>query len=77
MLSLYRGKVTRATTAGIWVTISSTWPGVEFGPIDLVANDTETGGLADQIVKDDTVLIAETSPADFIVLGTIRKGVGA
>jgi hypothetical protein len=39
---LYRGKVTRTSTAGVWVEIASTWPGIEWGPLPLVANVVRT-----------------------------------
>jgi hypothetical protein len=34
----YRGLVTRATTAGVWLRIDGRWPGIEFGPCPIVAN---------------------------------------
>jgi len=77
LTSMYRGKVTRANTNGVWVIIGSTWPGVELGPLDIVGTDTVSGGLADQIAQGDDVLVAETGPSDFIIIGTIRKGVSA
>ena len=41
----YRGVVTRAGTSGVFVQINSHWPGVEFGPCDLVANVVRIGPL--------------------------------
>ena len=41
----YRGVVTRAGTSGVYVQINSHWPGVEFGPCDLVANVVRVGPL--------------------------------
>ena len=76
---MYRGIVTRATAAGVWIRIQSRWPGVEFGPCDLVANAVRMPdavvGLADFIEKGDAVLVAETGPADFVIVGVIRGGV--
>lgn len=79
--SMYRGKATRATPTGVWITIASVYPGVEFGPCDLVANQVRIDsspvivGLADLIEPGDDVLVVETGPADFLIVGTIRNGV--
>ena len=43
--SAYRGVITRAGTSGVYVMINSHWPGVEFGPCDLVANVVRVGPL--------------------------------
>lgn len=76
---MYRAVVTRATAAGVWVRISSRWPGVEFGPCPMLANAVRMPGsvvgLADLIEKGDSVLVAETGPADFVIVGVIRDGV--
>lgn len=76
---MYRGVVTRATAAGVWFRVQSRWPGVEFGPCPLLANAVRMPdsivGLADLIEKGDAVLVAETAPADFVVLGVIRDGI--
>lgn len=42
---IHRATVTRATTAGVWIMIPATWPGVEFGPCDLVATAVRVGPL--------------------------------
>lgn len=79
--SMYRGKVTRTSTTGVWVTISSVYPGVEFGPCDIVATKVRIDdspvivGMADYIEAGDNVLVVETAPADFLIVGTIRNGV--
>ena len=44
-MRLHRGLVTRASTAGVWVTMAATWPGVEFGPLPLLANVVRVGPL--------------------------------
>lgn len=78
---IHRGTVTRATTTGVWVMIPATWPGVEFGPCDLVANAVRIDdspivtGQADYVQAGDDVLVVETGPADFVIVGTIRTGV--
>lgn len=78
---IYRGTVTRASATGVWITIASQWPGVEFGPCDLVANAVRIDdspaitGLADLIEPGDKVLVVETGTADFVIVGTIRTGV--
>lgn len=74
----HRGVVTRASEAGIWIKISADYPGVEFGPCDMVANAVRldaTTGIADYIAQGDDVLVIETGPADFVIVGTIRTGV--
>lgn len=43
--SLMRAKVTRAGATGVWITINAHYPGVEFGPCDLVANIVRVGPL--------------------------------
>lgn len=76
---IFRAKVTRAGVSGVWITIASHWPGVEFGPCDLVANavrlSSTVTGLADLIESGDDVLALATAPADFVIVGTIRTGV--
>jgi hypothetical protein len=76
---MYRAVVTRATAAGIWFSVQSRWPGVEFGPCPHLANAVRMPGtvvgLADLIERGDSVLVAETAPADFVVLGVIRGGI--
>lgn len=79
--NIFRAKVTRATASGVWLTISSQWPGVEFGPCDIVANSVRIDnspsviGRADYIQAGDDVLVLSTGPADFLVVGTIRTGI--
>ena len=82
--SLLRAKVTRAGATGVYVKISAHYPGVEFGPCDLVANIVRVGldpddtqWLADLILKGDDVLVVDTGNADFLVVGTIRTSVSA
>ena len=78
---LYRGVVTRTAPAGCHVRMDATWPGVEFGPLPILANGVRislnpaTVGKADYITKGDDVLVAETDTDDFIILGVIRNGV--
>lgn len=78
---LYRAKVTRAAATGVWITIASQWPGVEFGPCDIVATSVRLSstvtGRADFIQAGDDVLVAATAPADFVIVGTIRTGVSS
>lgn len=80
---MLRAVVTRASTTGVWISIASLYPGVEFGPCDLVANAVRLDlspvvtGLADLIEAGDDVLVVETAPADFLVVGVIRSGVSA
>lgn len=80
---IFRAKVTRAGVSGVWITIASHWPGVEFGPCDLVANAVRIDdspvviGLADLIESGDDVLALATAPADFVIVGTIRTGVSS
>lgn len=93
------GKVTRANTSGIWVKMQADFPGVEFGPIPLLANGVTVGPytsdeqldppykhshtiakhteIADVIAAGDTVIVAEISRDDFIVLGKVRKGLSS
>lgn len=79
--SIHRGTVTRTSTTGVWITIASQWPGVEFGPCDIVANavriDPSTTGLADYLEAGDDVLVVATGMADFVIVGTIRTGVSS
>jgi hypothetical protein len=80
---VYRAKVTRATTKGVWFTINSTFPGVEFGPCDILANfvrlhnkvPPDIIGIADYIQKGDIVLVVDTDSDDFVVVGSIQSGV--
>lgn len=77
--SIHRGTVTRTSSTGVWIMIASQWPGVEFGPCDIVANAvrlsaTDTG-LADLIEPGDDVLVLSTGLNDFVIVGTIRTGV--
>lgn len=76
---LYRGVVTRATASGVWVRMDRRWPGVEFGPLPLVANTIRNGIdptlLADLVEADDLVLVADTGREDFVILGVLREGV--
>lgn len=80
---IHRGVVTRTSTSGAWITIANQWPGVEFGPCDIVANAVRLDlspavtGLADYLQPGDNVLVVETGPADFVIVGTIRTGVSA
>ena len=62
----YRAKVTRASGAGVWFTIRSRWPGVEFGPCPT---------LVDTLYPGDRVLVSDTNREDFVVLGVIFQGV--
>lgn len=80
--NLLRGKVTRVSPTGVFVKISAHYPGVEFGPCDLVANVVRVGltpddtyWLADLILEGDDVLVADTGNCDFLIIGTIRTGV--
>lgn len=79
--SIHRGTVTRASATGVWISIASQWPGVEFGPCDIVANAVRIDdspvviGLADYLEPGDDVLVVATGPADFVIVGTIRTGV--
>lgn len=79
--NIHRGTVTRTSTTGVWITIASQWPGVEFGPCDIVANAVRIDnspvviGLADYIEPGDDVLVVATGMADFVIVGTIRTGV--
>lgn len=77
--AIHRGTVTRTSATGVWITIASQWPGVEFGPCDIVANavriDATTTGMADYIEPGDDVLVVATGQADFLIVGTIRTGV--
>jgi hypothetical protein len=81
--SLYRALVTRVAPAGVHVRMDAHWPGVEFGPLPILANGVRidlspiTVGMADFISKGDYVLVAETTTDDFIVLGVIRNGVSS
>lgn len=96
-MNLYRGKVTRVTSAGVFVEIKSTWPGVEWGPLKRVANVTTTqtthnhtgstgeadghshsisnagshSHTASVITAGQTVLVAEVSRDDLVVLGAL------
>lgn len=93
------GKVTRANAEGVWVKMQASFPGVEFGPLPILANGVIVGPyttssalsgaeahthtvakkteIADQITAGDTVLVAEVTRDDFIVLGKVRKGVSS
>lgn len=79
--SIFRGTVTRTSPTGVWVTIASQWPGVEFGPCDIVANAVRIDdspvviGVADYLEPGDDVLVVATGMADFVIVGTIRTGV--
>jgi hypothetical protein len=78
---IHRAVVTRTSATGVWITIASQWPGVEFGPCDIVANAVRIDdspvvtGLADLIEPGDDVLVAATGRTDFVIVGTIRTGV--
>jgi hypothetical protein len=52
--SLYRGVVTRAGPTGVFVTMNAQWPGVEFGPCDIVANIVRVGPLTSQQATTST-----------------------
>ena len=58
---MYRAVVTRATAAGIWFSVQSRWPGVEFGPCPHLANSVRMPGtvvgLADLIDPARMVLL--------------------
>lgn len=76
----YRAKVSRVGTSGVWVTGLATYPGVEFGPCDILANavrldSTPTVGYADYLQAGDSVMVIDTGNADFVIAGTIRTGV--
>ena len=70
---IYRGKVTRASAAGVWIMISSHWPGVEFGPCDIVATAVRlpaaTTSVASSPDPHQHTLAAKTLVADFIKTG--------
>lgn len=80
---MHRAVVTRTSTTGVWISISSIYPGIEFGPCDIVANAVRLDlspavtGLADFLEAGDDVLAVETSDADFLIVGAIRTGVSA
>lgn len=42
---VFRAEVTRATTAGVWVEAPRLFPGVELGPLPLLANVVRVGPL--------------------------------
>lgn len=68
---MYRGEVTRATTAGVWVRCPALAPGAEFGPLPTCATT---------LIVGDIVLIADlgtVSLPDLIVVGPILPGVPA
>lgn len=80
--NLMRAKVTRVGPTGVWITISAHYPGIEFGPCDLVANIVRVGldpddtwWLADLITEGDDVLAVDTGNSDWLIVGTIRTGV--
>ena len=71
----YRGVVTRASTAGVWVRIDSRWPGIEFGPCPLVASavridaqPTTTTAVGDHGAHGHDVPVAQWLP-DLIEAG--------
>ncbi len=43
--SIHRGVITRTGTTGVYVRMDARWPGVEFGPCDIVANIVRVGPL--------------------------------
>ena len=78
---VYRAKVSRTGVDGVHVEIPMHFPGVEFGPLDLVASTVRldlspvVNGMADFVQAGDVVLVVDTGSADFLVVGTIRSGV--
>lgn len=70
--SIHRGTITRTSPTGAWITIASQWPGVEFGPCDIVANAVRVGPLTAQAggSPSHTHTIAKTEwAADYLQPG--------
>lgn len=71
------GTVTRVSAAGVYVRVPSILPGVELGPLPSVVHryKDDSPALTEHTTTykaDDTVLVIEDSPNDFIVLGIVK-----
>jgi len=72
MRRMYRGKVTRTSAAGVWVEIRSTWPGIEWGPLAIVANVVRTIVLTTSAAGEH--VHSHTVPADELRADLVQAG---
>lgn len=80
--AVFRGTVTRASTAGVWVRAPARWPGVELGPlpcvVPVVRDLAEVTGPAGEGPHVHTVpardlLVDRVAPGDAVVVADLGR----